>query len=63
MTNEKWHYLKWQAEKCNARFIRCDGVVYEITKTHYQTGPLWSIDEVQPVDVPAFVQDPEDDGA
>ena len=56
MTREKWSYLKHQADKRNARFIRCEGVVYEVTKTHYATGPspLYSVEEVRPVDIPAF---------
>ena len=60
MTDEKWYYLKRQAEKNNARFLRCEGVLYEVTKSHYATGPspLWSIDEARPVDVPAFVPEP-----
>jgi len=60
MTDEKWYYLKRQAEKQKARFIRCDGVLYEVTKSHYATGPspLYSIDEVRAVDVPAFVTEP-----
>jgi len=60
MTDEKWNYLKRQAEKTKARFLRCDGVLYEVTKSHYPTGrsPLWSIEHVRPVDVPAFVPDP-----
>ena len=59
MTREKWSYLKHQADKRNARFIRCEGVVYEVTKTHYAHGPspLWSIEEVRPVDVPDFVEE------
>ena len=54
---EKWHHLRKQAEKANARFIRCDGVTYEVTRTSYPNGPspLWSIDEVVPVDVQAFI--------
>ena len=60
MTNEKWHYLKREAEKRKVRFLRCDGVLYEVTKSHYATGPspLWSIDEVRLVDVPAFAPEP-----
>lgn len=56
MTREKWSYLKQQADKHKARFIRCQGVVYEVTKTHYATGPspLYSVEEVRPVDIPAF---------
>ena len=57
MTSEKWNYLKRQAKKHNERFIRCEGVVYEVTTTYYATGPspLYSIEEVRPVDVPPFV--------
>ena len=60
MTDEKWYYLKQHAEKHKARFVRCAGVLYEVTKSHYATGPspLYSIDEVRPVDVPAFVPEP-----
>jgi hypothetical protein len=56
MTSEKWNYLKHQADKHKARFIRCEGVVYEVTKTHYANGPspLYFIEEVRPVDVPGF---------
>ena len=65
MRDDKWHYLKWQAEKRKARFLRCDGVLYEVTKSHYATGPspLYSIDEVRAVDVPAFVPEPSYDDA
>lgn len=54
MTNELWGYLRRQAEKSNCRFLRCNGVLYEVTKTHYTTGPspLWSVDEIRPKDVP-----------
>lgn len=57
MTNEFWEYLRTQAVKRNERFIRCDGVVYEVTKRHYASGisPLYSIEEVRPVDVPPFI--------
>ena len=57
MTSEKWNYLKHQADKHKARFIRCEGVVYEVTTAFYATGPspLYSIEEVRPVDVPDFV--------
>lgn len=56
MTREKWSYLKHQADKHKARFIRCEGVVYEVTTTLYATGPspLYSIEEVRPVDIPGF---------
>jgi hypothetical protein len=62
MTDEKWHYLKRQAEKHKARFLRCDGVVYEATKTNYPTGlsPLWSIEAIRLLDVPGFVPEPAD---
>ena len=65
MTDEKWYYLKRQSEKHKARFIRCDGVLYEVTKSHFATGPspLYSIDEVRAVDVPAFVPEPSYDDA
>jgi len=58
MTSEKWNYLKRQAKKHNERFIRCEGVVYEVTTTFYATGPspLYSIEEVRPVDVPPFAK-------
>jgi len=57
VTREKWSYLKHQAKKHKARFVRCQGVVYEVTTTFYATGPspLYSIEEVRPVDVPNFV--------
>ena len=60
MTNEEWYYLKREAEKRNARFLRCDGVLYEVTKSHFTTGPspLWTVDEVWPADVPAFAPKP-----
>ena len=58
MTREKWGYLKHQAKKHNARFIRCDGVVYEVSTSYFPTGPspLYSIEEVRPIDVPSFVE-------
>ena len=61
MTSEKWNYLKRQAKKHNERFIRCEGVVYEVTKKHYASGPspLYAIVEVRPVDVPDFVGAPK----
>lgn len=57
MTKEKWYYIKNCAEKHNTRFIRCDTTLYEVTKTYYPTGdsPQWTVDEVNPVDVPKFV--------
>lgn len=57
MTSEKWNHLKQQADKHKARFVRCEGVVYEVTKTYYAHGPspLYSIEEVRPADVPDFV--------
>lgn len=61
MTDEKWYYLKRKAEKHNARFLRCNGVLYEVRKSHYATGPspLWSIDEVLPIDIDDFVPEPD----
>lgn len=54
MQTQKWYYLKEQAEEHNVRFLRCNGVLYEVTKTHYPTGPspLWAINEVQYIDIP-----------
>lgn len=59
MTDEKWLYLKRLAEKHKARFLLCEGVLYEVSRSHYATGPspLYSIDEVRFTDVPAFVPD------
>lgn len=56
MTKEKWYYLKRQAEKHNTQFLRCDGVLYEAKRRYYPTGesPRWSIEEIRPVDIPAF---------
>ena len=61
MTEAKWHYLRKQAEARNERYIRCEGVIYEVTRLHFATGrsPLWEIREVHPVDVPAFVPEEE----
>ena len=56
MTPDKWDYIRRMSAKHNARFIRCDGVIYEVSKTHRPTGPSpqWSIDEVQATDVEDF---------
>jgi len=58
MTKELWAYLRTQAVKRNERFIRCDGVVYEVSTSYFPTGPspLHSIEEVRPVDVPSFAK-------
>ncbi len=56
MTRELWAYLRKQAVKRNERFIRCDGVVYEVSTSYFPTGPspLHSIEEVRPVDIVEF---------
>ena len=61
MSNEKYAYLKKMAQKHNTRFLRCEGVLYEVTSTSYPTGPspLWSVDIVRPVDVPPFATEPK----
>ena len=58
MTKELWTYLRKQAIKHNERFIRCNGVVYEVSTSYFPTGPspLYSIEEVRPVDIPPFVR-------
>jgi hypothetical protein len=63
VTGDKWYYIKGQAERLRVKFLRCDGVLYEVSKSHYATGPspLWDIEEVHVVDIPAFLPDPPDD--
>lgn len=60
MIEEKWYYIRDEARKRNASLVRCDGRLYEVTKSYYVTGPspLWSVTEVVPVDIPAFISDP-----
>lgn len=60
MTDEKWYYIRNEARKNNASLVRCDGKLYQVTQSHYATGPspLWSVVEVIPADIPDFVSDP-----
>lgn len=53
------NYLKRMAKQHDTRFLRYDGVIYEVTWTTYPTGPspLWSIEEVRPVDVPTLQEE------
>ena len=54
ITKDKSNYLKGIAKKSNQRFLRCEGVMYEVSSSHYANGPspLWSVEEVQFLDVP-----------
>lgn len=56
MSEDKWEYIRRMSEKHKTRFVRCDGVVYEITKFYRPTGPSpqWSIELVRPKDVESF---------
>ena len=56
MNREKWDYIRLMSEKHNTRFIRCDGVLYEVIKTHRPTGPSpqWSIAPVRATEVKGF---------
>lgn len=61
MTDEKWYYILNHAKKLNDSFVRCDGKIYHVRQSTYATGPspLWSVEEVIPVEIPSFVPDPD----
>jgi hypothetical protein len=56
MNRDKWDYIRRMSEKHKARFIKCDGIVYEITKIYRPTGPSpqWSIEPVRPTEIEGF---------
>lgn len=56
MNRDKWDYIRRMSEKHKTRFIRCDSVLYEVTKIYRPTGPSpqWSIEPVRPLDVENF---------
>lgn len=56
MDTNKFYYLKRSAEKHDARFLRCNGVIYEVKKMYYplRYSPVLDFEEVHPVDIPDF---------
>ena len=59
MTDQQWHYLKRHAERTGERFLRCNGVTYEVRRESFETGPSpqYTIVPVVPVQIPDFVPD------
>ena len=60
MDEEKHDYLVKQGLKFGRRFVRCEGVVYEVRRvSQYYPGPSsYSAEEVVPYDIPNFAPDP-----
>ena len=50
------NYLINEAKLRRNRFLKCDGVVYEVNACHFTTGdtPIWAIDIVVPVEIKSF---------
>ncbi|MDH5640871.1 MAG: hypothetical protein OEY28_06220 [Nitrospira sp.] len=60
MTDEKRNYLIQQSLKYGRRFVKCDGLIYEVTSSSpfNSDRTFYSVDEVVPYHISDFVSDP-----